>query len=103
MRARGHECAGKLCERRRPDDHQQGDAVSDDRIALVRLVADASIMSERDPFAPSDYLEPCFVGGVRREVIGVSLDCQIGKFQDLGKLLSEVAVGEIDDRQAARS
>jgi hypothetical protein len=33
----------------------------------------------------------------------VSLDRQAGRFQNLGKALAEIAIGEIDKTQAARS
>jgi hypothetical protein len=60
-------------------------------------------MSECDPAALSDRLQPHLVGGVRRKVIPVSLDRQAARPENLGKALSEVAIGEIDKRQAARS
>jgi hypothetical protein len=53
----------------------------------------------REPRFPTAH----FVGGVRRKVIPVSLDRQTARSENLGKALSEVAIGEIDKRQAARS
>jgi len=99
----GHERAGKLRKGRRADDHQQGNAVSHDSVALVSLIADAMIMGERDPATLANRLQPLFVGRVRRKVICVPLDRQTGRRENLGKALTEIAIGEIDKAQAARS
>ncbi len=74
-----------------------------DGVALVRFVADAAIVGERDPAALTNSLQPHFVGRVRRKVIRVSLDRQTGRPENLGKALTEIAIGEIDKAQAARS
>jgi hypothetical protein len=37
------------------------------------------------------------------KMIGVALDRQAGGFQNLGESLAEIAIGEIDKVQAARS
>jgi hypothetical protein len=71
-----HERAGKLRKGRRADDHQQGDAMSDDGIPLVRLVTDVSIMGQSDPAALPDFLQPHLIGRVRRKVISMRLDRQ---------------------------
>jgi hypothetical protein len=102
-RQRRHECVGKVRKGCRTDDHQQGDAMPHDGGAFVRLVADAAIMGECDPTALPDLLQPYFVSGVRRKVIGMSLDCQTARPENLGKALTKVAISEIDKRQAARS
>ncbi len=73
-----------------------------DRVAFVRLVADAAVMGKRDPAAVTDRLQPCFIGRVVGEMIGVALDRQTAGFQNLRKALAEVAIGEIDKAQAAR-
>ena len=49
-----HERAGELRQGRRADDYQQGHAVTHHRVAFVRLIADTSVMRERNPAAPAD-------------------------------------------------
>jgi hypothetical protein len=98
-----HERAGKVRKGRRADDHQQGHAVPHDGIALVRLVTDAAIMGQRDPTAIPDLRQPYFVSGIRRKVICMPLDCETARPESLREALTEVAIGKIDNRQAARS
>ena len=43
-----HKCVGEVREGRRTDDHQQDDAMPQDGILFVRLVADAAIMGRSD-------------------------------------------------------
>jgi hypothetical protein len=45
----------------------------------------------------------CAVRCIVREMIGVPLDRQSTRFQNLGKTLAEIAIGKIDKAQAARS
>ena len=93
----------KLWKRRGADDHQQGNAVANHCIAFVRLVADAAIMRENDPAALTRRFQPRLVWRVRSKVIRMSFDRQAMRPENLGKGLSEVAVDEIDNPQAARS
>lgn len=70
------ESAGKVGKRRRADDHQQGDAVAHDGVAFVRLVANPTVMGERNPASLTDAFEPRLVRGIRGEMIVVPLDRQ---------------------------
>ena len=54
----------RIRKRYRADDYQQCNAVPHDRIAFVRLVADAAIMRERNPTALADLLQPHLIGRV---------------------------------------
>jgi hypothetical protein len=54
-------------------------------------------------FGAPDFREPRFIRRVVGEVIGVPLDGQAAGLQNHAKLFAEVAVGEIDAAQAARS
>lgn len=60
-------------------------------------------MRESHPAFPSDEGEPLFVRSVGSKVIAVAFDCESGVLEDLRKLQSEVAIGEVDDAHAARS
>ena len=70
---------GEVWEGRRADNNQQRDAVSHNSIALVRFVANSTIMSERDPAALADRFKPGLIRGVRREVIRVPFDSQTAR------------------------
>lgn len=85
------------------DYHQQCSSVPDDCAAFVWLVTDAAIMGEHDPAAPADLREPHFVGRFRSKVILVSLYREPSRPQNPGETVAEVAIREIDKRQAARS
>lgn len=73
------------------------------RRQLVRLVADATIVRDRDPSAAAHRCEPLGVRRVVRKVVGGAFDTQAGGGEDGGKLLAEIAVGEENPAQAARS
>jgi hypothetical protein len=60
-------------------------------------------MGERNPPALADLLQPHLVSRFRYKVISVSLDGQAAPPENLREAVSEVAVGEIDKAQAARS
>jgi len=100
---RRYKCLGKCREGDFANDHQQGNTVSHDRVPFVRFVADALIMGERDPAAPSDLGQPHLVGRVGSKMICMLLDEQAGRSQDLSEALTEVPVGKVNVRQAARS
>lgn len=70
---------------------------------LVRLVANPSIMRDCYPAARADYLQPFFIPVIRREVISVTLDGQSGSCEDGGKSSTQIAIGEENASQAARS
>jgi hypothetical protein len=74
-----------------------------DGIAFVRLVANALIVGERDPAAPTHFREPYVIRRVWRKMIGVPLNSEAACFQNLTELFAKVAVREITARQAARS
>ena len=70
---------------------------------FIRLIANAAVMGERDPATFADLLKPRFVRRIMREVIGVPFDSQAAGFQNLRESFAEIAIGEIDKAQAARS
>ena len=102
-RAAVDEAARKFWKRCLADDHQQGNAVLNDGAEFIRFVTDAAIVGERDPAAFPDRLKPRLVRRIRREVIRVPLDCQTAGFENLRESFAEIAIGEIDKAQAARS
>src|ERR1700722_221094 len=102
-RAAVHEAARQVWKRCLADDNQQGDAVLHDGIELIRLVANPAIWRECDPSALAGRPEPQLVRRIVGEVISVPLDCQVAGFQNLRESFAEIAIGEIDKAQAARS
>jgi hypothetical protein len=54
-------------------------------------------------FGAPDLREPYLIRRVMGKVIGVPLDGQAAGLQNHAKLFAEVAVGEMDAAQAARS
>jgi len=70
---------------------------------LVRLVANSPIVGQRYPPARADHGEPVFIAGVGREVVAVPLDRETRASQDVGESGAEIAVGEENNLQAARS
>lgn len=99
----GHEGLGQLVVGRAAHDHEQRDPVLYHRRQLVRLISDAAIVSEGDPTAFSDGLEPLLVAGRGSEVFAMKLDAEAGGPQDLREPGTEIAVGEEDMTQAVRS
>ena len=93
----------QLGKRRVANNDQQCNAVSHDRIAFVRLVADAAIMRERDPAVLADFGQPDLVRRDRSEVVRVPLDGQPACFENLTESFAEVAVREVRAAHAARS
>lgn len=90
-------------EGRGADNDQQSDAVPNDSSALIGLVANAMIVGQRNPATLTHDLQPRLVGGVRRKVVVVQFYCKASGFENLGKAFAEIAIGEIDKAQAARS
>ena len=74
-----------------------------DRLALIGLVADALVVGDRDAALGSAILQPLLVGTDLWKQIVMPFDAQAGAGENGGKLFPEVAVGEIDAAQAARS
>lgn len=74
-----------------------------DRVAFVRLVANALIVGQRDPAAPTDFCKPYIIGRIMSEVIDVALDDLAARSQNRTKLFAKISVGEIAASQAARS
>ena len=99
----GHEGTGEVGKRRLADDHQQSNTVLNDGAEFIRFVTDAAIVGERDPAALSDFLQPCLVGPIVGNMIGVPFDLESAGFQNLRESFAEIAIGEIDKAQAARS
>ncbi len=85
------------------DNDQQTNAVPHDGVAFVGLVADALIVSQRDPAAPTNLSEPDLVRRIGSKMIGMPLDGQAACFKNLTESFAEVAVREVDAAHAARS
>jgi len=85
------------------DQYQESYAVPHHSIALVRFVANPSVARDRNPAMRADAGQPFFVGRVVRKVIFVLFNPDAMGAENLGEPISEVSVGEIDKRQAARS
>src|SRR5688572_4925963 len=78
------------------DDDQKCYAMPDDCCELVGLVADSSVMGDRDPSPLPDGREPFFVRAVRREMVLMSLHVQAGRCENVRKPGAEIAIGEED-------
>lgn len=98
-----HKCVGKIGKGRLPYNHEQRYAVSDNRIAFVRFVSNALIVSYRDPTARTHSLQPDFVWSFGSEMLHVPLDIETACAENLSKALTEIAVGKVNMAQAARS
>lgn len=85
------------------DNDQQRDAMANHRVAFVGLIADTTVMGQRDPAARAYDLQPFFIWGIGREVVGVAFDNESCRSENLRELFSKIAVGEPDNAQAARS
>ncbi len=75
-RKRRHESAGEVWKRSGADNDQQGNAIPHDRVAFVRLIANATIVGYRNPAMFAHNFKPRSIRCVWREVIRVSLDVQ---------------------------
>ena len=97
------EGAGEFRVGRCADDDEQCDVVREHARQLVRRVADAAVVRDRDPATPPDLTQPGLVGTIGRKVVAVALDVQAGGGEDVAEPVAEVPVGEEDTCQAARS
>lgn len=79
------------------------DSMSNDSFTLVRDVANALVMRERDSAIAAAMLEPLLVGALGREEVVVPLDRQAGCGEDVREAFTEIAVREVDTAHAARS
>jgi hypothetical protein len=61
------------------------------------------VVGERDPAALADRLQPHFIRRLFSEMVGVAFDRQAGGTEHLREAFAEIAIGEIDKAQAARS
>lgn len=77
--------------------------MGNDRGKFVRLVPDAAVMTERHPATSCGLSQPHVVRTVVREMVNVPLDGQTAAAKNLRELQAEVAVGEENNTQAARS
>lgn len=75
------------------------------KLKMPRLDAysDTGVVRDDDPSAPAHRFEPLRVRGVVCEVVCSAFNPQTCGGKNAGKLLSEIAVSEIDPAQAARS
>lgn len=60
-------------------------------------------MGHRNPAAFAAGLQPFFVGAIGRKVVAMPLDRKPALYEDVGEGVSEIAIGEKDQTQAARS
>lgn len=77
--------------------------MGNDRGKFVRLVPDAAVMTERNPATSCSLTQPYIVRAIVREVVDMPLDSQPRAAKNLRELQAEVAVGEENNTQAARS
>jgi len=98
-----NEVVRQLSVRRVADDDQYSGLMLDDSREFIRLITDSSVMREGDPPALCNFWQPDSVVAIRREVICVAFYCKPGGAQDGWKLMTEIAVREEDNAQAARS
>jgi len=84
-------------------DDKEGDPMVEHRLELVGFVPDALVVGDCDPAVPTGCLQPFFVWSGRTKVGVVPLYAESGGLENAGELLAEVAVGEKDKAQAARS
>lgn len=73
------------------------------RCQLIRSVPDASIVTDRDQSVLAHVLQPNFIGRVFGESIVESFHRQACRRERIRKMLSEIAIREVADAQAARS
>ena len=73
------------------------------RAQFVGLVPDTAVVRQGDPSPLADRSKPYLVSAIGREVVSVPLYGQLCVRQDFRKSGAEVAVGEKDNSQAARS
>lgn len=102
-RHRRDEVARKLGVLSLSNDDEERDAVPYHGGQLVGLVADAGIAAQRYPAALADGAQPFFVGAVGRKVIAVPFDREPTCREDVWEGVAEVAIGEENEAQAARS
>jgi hypothetical protein len=67
---------------------------ADHRVELVRLVTDPAIVSDGYPALRACALQPFFIGGVRREELGMADDRESCLLKNVRKLPAEIAIGE---------
>ena len=77
--------------------------MGDDSGEFIRRVTDPAVVCEGYPTVPACHLQPLFICGVRTKVIAVAFDTESGLREYLGEAQPEVAIGEVDHTQAARS
>lgn len=103
VRGRCDECPSELSKRRRADNNQQGGLVLDYCRQFIGLIANTLVVRHRHPTLRRHRGKPFAVWAVGREVIHVSFDDEATVGEDVRKLQAEIAVGEEDNVQAARS
>ena len=97
------EVRGKVRKTSITDYDQERYGVPHDRSQLVRCVADAKVVRDRDPLILSAVLQPLLIRSVRREQITMTFHGETSRREDRWKLLPEIAIGEEDPAHAARS
>ena len=82
---------------------RQCHAMPFNRGELIRRVADAEVVCDRDSVIAAAVCEPSFIRSVRRKELFMPFDRQTGGGKDCGELPAEVAFGEVGKAHAARS
>lgn len=103
LRRGGDEVARKLGVRGLSHNHQKRNPVTNDGVELIGFVADATVVGHRNPAVFADGLQPFLVGAIGRKVVAMPLDRKSALYEDVGEGVSEIAIGEKDQAQAARS
>jgi hypothetical protein len=89
---------GEFWKGRGTNEDKQRNAVPHHSIPLVRLVANAPVMRERDPSMRACGGQPHLVRSFRPEVVDVALNGKARFSENLGKPLTEIAIGKEDLR-----
>jgi len=94
---------GKFRISSRTKNYEQSNSVLDNRITLIRLVSNASIVREGNPTSFANFCKPFWVGSFCIKVICMKLHCEPSGPKNTWKLLAKIAIGKVDKAQAARS
>ena len=93
----------ELRKRSLADDDQQHHLMPCHGGPLIWFVANATIVGKCHPLPPSYILQPYLIGAGGRKEISMPPHVQSTGAENFRKLLAQVAIGEIDPAQAARS
>lgn len=89
--------------RRLPHQNEQRHLEALDCLQLVRDIPNTAVVGDGYPPGRAAMLQPLFIAALGLEQVAVPLDDDPGISEDARKLLSEIAVGEVDPAHAARA